>query len=288
MNKLGFILNPNAGINNAKLSEKVEKELLGRFSDYKFYTTQHENDGFEKACKLSNEGFDVIVAIGGDGTVNDVAKALVGSRSKLAIFPTGSGNGLARYLKIPSQLNLFLKKLNYANTKAIDVTYINGTPMFNIGGLGFDAVVSHEFQYLAKRGLSSYARCVLSNIRKYKPIEVCIEAGEIEFKGKVFMLSFASGSQFGNNFTINPKAKIDDGKIELCLMEPFPPIQQVRILYQMLTKTVHHSKFLKIIPVSNAKITTLNPEVYHIDGDPQPPESHLEIQVIKQGLNVVV
>ncbi len=223
--KILFIVNPKAGVT---IKSKFFISLLaGSYLNTEKYLpevkfTKYAGHATELARDAAGEGAAVIVAVGGDGTVNEVASALVNTEIAMGILPSGSGNGLAHHLKIPMNLIKALMVINKGHTQMIDTVDINGKLFTSIAGIGFDARVAEKFALSGVRGLASYMWIILKEFRSYKP-----KVYKFNIRGEVFvrealMISFANSNQFGFHSRIAPQACIDDGILDICVVTKMP------------------------------------------------------------------
>lgn len=285
--KILFIINPNSGVGKYK---KIENEL-GKFKEehsLNYSVRYTEYAGHAKLIAKEESGnFEVIVAVGGDGSINEVGQGLIGSKATMGIIPTGSGNGLARFLGIPININKAINTILLGNTRYIDAVRINQEYFFNVAGVGFDAHIGHLFGQLGTRGLMSYIKLVLREFFNYKPQVYNIIVDGIEHTKKAFVLSFANSSQYGNNAHISPLSKIDDGKIELCIIKPFKKIYSPLIGIALFVRRIHKFSFVEIISAQSIVLKNDKLLEYHIDGEPKTTENDLNLEVISKGLKVI-
>jgi YegS/Rv2252/BmrU family lipid kinase len=206
-----FIVNPNAGSKNkAKYTKLIQ--LIKSNDAHSIWETTEPLEAVDFAKKALEQGATRIIAVGGDGTINEVASVLVGKSIPLGIIPVGSGNGLARHLNIPLNYKKAFQKALVGATIKIDVGHINNRPFFCTAGVGFDAAVAHRFANSKGRGLVNYIKATIITLFKYKPILVSINNAHVE---NIFSLSIANANQFGNNAFISPFSNIQDGQLEL-------------------------------------------------------------------------
>jgi diacylglycerol kinase (ATP) len=258
-----FIINPNAGSKNkAKYTKLIH--LIKSNSAHTIWETTEPLEATQFAQKAIKIGATRIIAIGGDGTINEVASVLVGHSIPLGIIPVGSGNGLARHLNIPLNYKKAFKKALVGASIKIDVGYINHKPFFCTAGVGFDAAVAHRFANSQGRGLINYMRATIVTLFKYKPIEVRINNAPIE---KVFSLSIANANQFGNNAYISPFSNIQDGQLELVKIGILNKIQAGILAVRLFKKSIHHSKNVTLESFKETRIHYLNNAPIHIDGE---------------------
>jgi YegS/Rv2252/BmrU family lipid kinase len=283
-----FIINPiSGGKKKDGVPELIEKHLDSRA--YKPVIVF--SDGIAHARQIAKEAagkFDLIVAVGGDGTVNEVASAIVGTDTPLGILPFGSGNGLARFLQIPMNTEQAIKALTTGHIESIDTATLNGKPFFNMAGMGFDAHISEVFSHTKKRGFVSYIKSSIQEISTYKPQLYHIEIDGTLYEREAFMLSFANSSQYGNNAHISPHASVQDGLLDVCVIKQFPLWRFVEMGIRMITKTSDRTKYVEIIRGRNIIVKRQVPGPVHLDGEPQitGPENH--IAVLPNSLKVIV
>lgn len=287
-NKLLFIINPISGVGRQKIVENaILKNLdLNKF-EYQVEYTQYAGHATEIA-KNAISKYDIVVAVGGDGSVNETAKSLINSNVTLAIIPTGSGNGLARHLKIPLKIDDAINQINKFNVEQIDVLKINDEFSFNVSGIGFDALISHKFASFGKRGFWSYLKIVIKEFSKYKPVDYNLKFDEIDVTKTAFLLSLANSSQFGNNAWISPKSIINDGKFEIVILKKFSLIHAISLAVKLFRGTIHNSKYVETISVEKLEIKNQEKLFAHIDGDPFTFESDINISVLHKTLNILV
>jgi YegS/Rv2252/BmrU family lipid kinase len=288
--KVVLIVNPASGSGNShKIIERAEAIVEKNRFDGQFFYTTGPGDGKRQAKRALNEGTDIIVAVGGDGTINEVASQLIDKDVELAIVPTGSGNGLARHLGIPLTIDGALKVLNHSYAAKVDAAQFNGRPFFNVSGLGFDAYVGYIFATLKDRGLWNYVRASLRAFLRFKAFKTeIVSNGEVLFSGEAFMVSVANTSQFGNNVYINPLGRTYDGQIEIAVMLPFARWKAPLVVYRLFMKSIHKSPYVHVWSVEQAEISTEHPVKTHIDGEVAEQVSHASVKVLPGALRVLV
>ena len=216
-----------------------------------------------------------------------MGQALVNKDCMMGIIPTGSGNGLARHLGIPQQVNKALRLLNSLHAIKIDSCTANSQFFVNVSGIGYDGHISHCFSKEKKRGMKTYMKLILSewwsyNIKRYQ-IEI---DGTCVFDDEAVQISFANGTQFGNNVVISPQSKTDDGLIELCIVKPFQFYEIPFLLLALATNRFHLSKRMKIISCSEATILSKN-AMKHLDGEPKDLSDCLQLKVLPKSINII-
>ena len=287
-----FILNPNAGPSQrhdmpALIAQHLGSENAG---DYVVRPTTYAGHAIELARQAADEGFRVVVAVGGDGTINEVGSGLLGTSAAMGIIPQGSGNGLARHLKVPLSLPAALRRLLNPTFSRMDVGYLNGRPFFCTAGLGFDAHVSQHFAQAGSRGLLTYLRVTLREYRHFRPVAV-----RAELDGKVtvletdcYVLAFANASQYGNNAYIAPLADLRDGLLDVCLIDALPAVRALRVSLGLALGNLPANKMADYYQIRQAHITAAAPLGYHADGEYLGHATEFEVSVSPLALEVAV
>jgi len=246
--KAVFIVNPFSGLGHQKkIVQLLEKHLDSEKFDHQVSFTERPHHGTD-ICKNSvNNGADIIIAVGGDGSVNEIARPLAFTDIPLGIIPSGSGNGLARHLKIPTETIKAIKVLNNFSIKKIDTAEVNNRFFVSIAGVGFDAFVAKKFAEHKRRGFYTYAQIAIGEYFNYKPKTFTLRIDGKKVKRKALFISFANSDQFGYNTSISPHAKIDDGLIDICIMKKVPWWKTGFLAPLLFSKRIDKSKYLEII-----------------------------------------
>ncbi len=284
-----FIVNPiSGGLIKTFVPNLIDKYLDHEKFDAHIIYTEHGSHATELAERAVKTATDIIVAVGGDGTINEVAGVLESSGKIMGIIPCGSGNGLARTLGIPLNNGKAIAKINQLNTTHIDVGLLNDRKFFNMAGMGFDAHISALFAKSVKRGVWGYIKSTLKEIRSYKPQQYLLNLESQTLQVEAFMVSLANSSQYGNNAYISPTASVQDGFLDICIIKPFPfwafPILGVR----MFAKRTPGSKYLQIIKARDFGITRETDAPVHVDGEPLVMGKQLKITVKPLALQIIV
>ncbi len=288
--KLLVIINPIAGGGQKPyIKENIEKFLDKKRFEYNIIATSYPGHGYEFAVDAVRKNYDMVVAVGGDGLINEVARALVNSNTTMGIIPNGSGNGLARHLQIPLKPIKAVKMLNHYKTILMDTFIINDERLFcNMAGTGFDAIVAQKFAGSNKRGFITYLKIILKEFIKFRPRNYHLIVDDKEFFAEAAMISFANSSQFGNNAIIAPMASVKDGKLDICIMKKFRWYQAPYIGLMLLTGRLDKTNFIIYQQAADVKIKVPEGEPCHLDGDPFDLGSHLHIKLNKASLKVAV
>ena len=289
MKKIRFIINPKSGTGNkSKLPDMINKFIDREKLYSEVCITQSPGDGSELAKDAVEKEFDFVVAVGGDGSVNEVAKALTKCNTALGIIPTGSGNGLARHLGIPVDIIKAIKVINEGAIDTIDTLTVNERFCIGTIGIGFDAHIAHLFAKRLKRGYSTYVILVLTEFASFKEKRFSILVDGNLYERNCFLLTFANSSQFGNNAVIAPFANIKDGIIDISMMCRFPAIAAPALIYRLMNNTIHRSRFFDSLRGKNIVVKNQGSILGHIDGEPVIFNSDLEININPLSLKVIV
>jgi len=283
-----FIINPFSG---HKKRQKQVVELLKHNppDSYKIEYTHHAGHAIEIAKEAARKGVAFITAIGGDGTVNEVASGLVGSSSALGIIPTGSGNGFARSLGIPLNLKSAINVLFDEKTKKVDVGVVNDLYFFTTAGVGFDAVISEFFQQNHLRGFLPYFYYGLRTFFKYPYPPYRVIFNNEKFDICPLIITIANGREFGNGAIIAPMARYDDGYLELCILGRLNFIGGLSALAAMFSGRLEKKKFYTHRSGTNFSIASNEEPIhFHTDGEPHQSNGPLHISVMPRALSVLI
>ncbi len=281
--KLLFVINPiSGGIDKDDLCTQIEAFCARKGADCHFFYTTGEDDE-RQIWDLHNKiQPDAIVAVGGDGTVNLVGTMLIGKETPLGIIPLGSGNGLSKDLNIPQEFEDALEVLPDFHIRAIDTLEINGRPSLHLGDLGFNALIVKRFSEGDTRGPAAYAWHVAKEYVGYQPREYEVWTDTEHFRGNAFMVAIANANAFGSNAMINPVGILDDGLFEICILEEFPKLEGISILYQLFNGEINHSLRSRILQCRHATIWNPEGEFLQIDGEIIDSPEKVEV-IIKPG-----
>jgi YegS/Rv2252/BmrU family lipid kinase len=284
-----FIVNPiSGGQVKTFIPSFIDQHLDHHLYDAEIIFTEYAGHATQLAETAVSSNIDIVASVGGDGTINEVASALESSSKTMAIIPCGSGNGLARTLKIPLDNRKAIQKLNTAKTVKIDSGTFNERKFFNMAGIGFDAHISALFAQDKNRGFKGYIQSTFKEIAQYQPQDYEIMVDGKVYHEQAFMISIANSSQYGNNAHISPFASLNDGLLDVCVIKPFPVYKFPLLAYRMFAKLAHQSKYVKIYRGSNIKITRATEGPVHIDGEPLffPKEINIGVKPLSLSLMV--
>ncbi|MCQ2336704.1 MAG: diacylglycerol kinase family lipid kinase [Paludibacteraceae bacterium] len=289
MKKVWFIVNPVSGTSDRKVwVDKAVKKLEGIY-DITVVKTEYRGHGHKIASDAVKQGIDVVVAVGGDGTVNEIGSALVGSKTVLCIFPMGSGNGLAR------ELGLSVKSADKAietlrNGKVAEVDY--GTafdaPFFCTCGTGFDAEIARLFVTNKKRGFWQYLKLSVKTFFTFKPIDVTLTVDGNTLQRSVFLLNAANIKQFGFGAYIAPLASVQDSLLDVTIVPPVNLFSALRLTFGMFTHRLHKMKPIETFKCQSLEISLPADAPFHVDGDYIRQPSGTFTVKVNRGLKVLV
>lgn len=288
--KIAFIVNPISGTANKKAVLKYLEETFTpeRGYDAVFYKTQGAGDAYTAALKFRDENFHIVVAVGGDGTVNQVARGLVNCNTSLGIIPVGSGNGLARHLKLPRFYHGAVDVILGGKTQQIDAGKINDEVFFCTAGIGFEAVIGDRFNSAGSRGLITYLEQCAKEYVNYRREEYKISIPGYEFSTKAFLITFANSSQWGNNVFIAPGADISDGMIDMVVWKRALLANMPFLTAGLLMKTIQYSEYVDTFRCKEIIITRQNDSLIQFDGESRRMGRELHISVIHNAVKVLV
>ena len=289
--KIIFIINPISGHHNKNNFPKlVDKHIDKEQYEYNIVFTEYAGHATELAVKAIEEEYDYIAAVGGDGTINEVAKCLIGKRQILIIVPLGSGNGLARHLELPFKIERHINEvINKGKVYKIDTATMNDIPFISIAGIGFDALIADYFAKDENRGFITYAKLITEKYPNYKQKEYTLILDDnTTIECKPFFVTFANSSQFGYNAEISPKASVQDGLLDVCVFKK-PNILEVPIVATyFLAKQIDKSNFIDIYKAKKIQVIRKKDEVANIDGEAVPMSKDIIVEINPLSLNILL
>lgn len=288
--KLLVIINPISGVGKQRTIEKVlESHLDHSAYDYDISYTEYAHHSKEIAQEACFKGYDAIIAVGGDGSINDVVSGIVEAKSDVAlgVIPCGSGNGLARHLQIPLAPKKAVELINTFNVEKIDTISINDRVYVSIAGIGFDALVANEFNLIKTRGLQGYTEVIVKEYPFYAPQTYRITVDDKEIERKALFISFANSNQFGFNAVVAPTASLSDGLIDVCIVDPIPLVHLPIIAQLVYTRHFDLSQHVEIIKAKNVEVHNNDYGWVNIDGEAVKMGNNLKISVNSKNLNII-
>jgi diacylglycerol kinase (ATP) len=289
MKKILVIINLSAGTHNRIQLKELIYQYLGSSVEPDFVVLDSPGKDITSLVskKLLENAYSMVVVAGGDGTVNKAARALLHTSIPLGILPTGSGNGLAHHLGIPMNLKKAIETINAGNTMLIDACKVNDELFFCSAGVGFDAHIGNQFSNSVKRGFFSYFKLVVREYWKYTPETFSITTNQCTRTVDAFLITAANANQWGNNIQIAPGADIADGLINLIILKPFPWYSILSISFLLMSKKIHHSRFVETIQSNNLTISRKESGYIHFDGEPKLTNNKLQFEVLPLSLKVI-
>ncbi|MEP7264040.1 MAG: YegS/Rv2252/BmrU family lipid kinase [Bacteroidota bacterium] len=286
--ELLFIVNPIAGHRKGPLIKNlIDSSGLKEKFNVEFELTTHRGHATTLASEAVKQNKYCVVAVGGDGTVNEVGRALNGTDTSLAVIPAGSGNGLARHLKFPADPAKALQKILNGTVSKIDVLDINNRLSLNVSGFGFDGYVAWLFDKSGKRGLSGYTRIALKEYFRYKPVSFNITIDDKHIDRTAHMVVIANASQFGNAAIIAPLADLHDGLMDVIIVNRPPLHQMPGLFYRLFTGKLKTDNYTTMYQCRSLEVEASHPVHLHIDGEPSDPISKVKAVIQPSSLNVI-
>lgn len=288
MRNIAFIINPISGTQQKRRIPKLIDKLLDKNKwKWDIVFTEYKGHGTELAAQYAAMGFDAVVAVGGDGTVNEVASGLRDTQTALGILPIGSGNGFARHLGLPLRTPSAIELLNNCEAISCDYGMANDKPFFATCGVGFDAYIADEFQKAGTRGITTYVEKIVREVFTYSPERYQLRGEDIELDTNAFLITFANCNQWGNAAQIAPKASIQDGQMDIALISKMPMIVAPAFALRLFTKSVSDSFYINTLKTKEVVLTREGSTPFHIDGDPVEMPAEITIRIVEDGLRIL-
>ncbi len=284
------ILNPRAGIASRRALGAVEE---GRpfWPGLEVKVTEKAGDARDFAREAAAAGYELVLALGGDGTANEAASGVLGSETAFGLVPVGSGNGLARTLGIPLDPRRAVAALGTGNVRTMDVGYVNDRLFLNVAGTGFDAAVGAAFHARGKaggrRGIFTYLRLGVANLR-YQAESWSLAAGPESYQGRALVLAFMNGRQYGGGAVMAPRAKLDDGLLDIVVVEDAPRLEVLLNAPRLWTGGIERYKRVRSLRAARASLTGSGSLAHHRDGEPEEGAPRLDFRIEPRALKVLV
>jgi diacylglycerol kinase (ATP) len=287
--KVRFIINPISGIGKQKRIRKLidyNADLAGIDIDIAY--TEAAGHATELARAAAQAGYDAVIAVGGDGSINEVARGLVGTNTAIGIIPAGSGNGFAHFIGIPFRTSSAIKTIAKMKVKQVDTATINDEFFVSVAGVGFDAFVADKFSRSKKRGLIAYSRIIIREYMLFRPKRFKIYVNNRVLRKRAFMITFANSNQFGFNAKISPKASVTDGLIDVCVLHKPPVYLAVFVILFAFMGLTHLTPFLEVYKAKEVRMIQRKNFIAHIDGDQITLSKQLIVKVNPLSLKVII
>jgi YegS/Rv2252/BmrU family lipid kinase len=293
MKNIAFIINPISGSKDTQNAKRKLPKLIMQTLDQEQWLpnisfTEYAGHASELAYQYARMGFDAVVAVGGDGTINEVARGLRDTKTALGIIPMGSGNGFARHLNIPMRPNKAIEMLNHSEPISVDYGLANGKLFVSTCGTGFDAVIADHFAGSNKRGFTTYIQSVLKDVFSYEPQTYRLVGDGLDVTHTAFLITFANANQWGNNAIIAPKASMQDGLMDIMVMSKHAILGSASLALRLFAGSIDDSHFMDTLRAKEITLERENAAPFHIDGDPVEMEKDIHIRIVPDGLRVLV
>ena len=285
-----FIINPiSGGTKKGSIDEMLREHLDSDiFGEPEVAVSEYAGHAPLLAAQAIENEYTTVIIAGGDGTINEVGSKLAGTKVRLGIIPGGSGNGLARHLKIPLTPLGAIHNLNKNKVLAIDAGRVNNKYFFCTSGVGFDAWIGYLFSTSKKRGFWTYVTTTIKEFYRYRAEDYEIIIDNKSLKEKAFLVTVANAAQYGNEAVIAPAASVEDGKLDLCILSPFPLYRAAEIGMRLFNKSINKSVYLTTMQATEIIIKRKEAGVIHLDGEPLQTEEELHYSIIPSQLNILV
>ena len=288
MKNIAFIVNPISGTKAKNRVAKLIRELLDlqQFAPT-VVVTEYAGHATQLAQQFAMEDYYAVVAVGGDGTINEVASGLIGTATALGIVPNGSGNGFARHLDISTRMNRAIEMLNNSEVINVDYGLVNDQPFFSTCGVGFDAVVAQDFSD-STRGFKGYLQSIFKDFFQYKADTYQLKGEGIDITTTAFLVNFANAGQWGYDAYIAPKASVQDGWLDVAIVSEFPITAAAGLALSLFTKNIDEKLHMNTIRTKELTLTRASEGAMHIDGTPMVMPAELHVKIVEEGLKVLV
>ena len=289
--KILFIVNPISGHHDKSKFPSIVDELIDKDKfEYTIKLTERGGHAAELTKQAIKDQYDIIVAVGGDGTINEVATNMIGASQTFAIVPYGSGNGLARHLHLPLKPKKIITEVINKGVKAkIDTATMNGVPYISIAGVGFDAIIADFFAKDPNRGFKTYVKLVTEKYFKFKPEKYHLTLDDKEeIDCEPLFISFANSNQFGFNAAVSPHASLNDGLLDVCIFKKPSFIQVPWVAERLLTQKIDHTHFVDIHKASKIKVTREKEDIVNLDGEAVKMPKDFEVEILPLSLNILL
>ena len=286
--KILFVVNKFAGIGyQSDLERSIKTKCEKGSASCSIEFTQRKGHAIELAKEAHRHGFNQVIAVGGDGTINEVARGLIQSDTPMGIIPRGSGNGLARHLGISLSIPDAVDQIFESRILPMDVFRVNGKLSLNVSGIGFDGHITNLFGVKSTRGLLGYVMLTVQEFLKFKEFETEIVMNGEAITRNAFIIAIANSSQYGNNATIAPSASVCDGLLHINVVKRVP-LFRLDFIYSFFTGQLAKSSFCEFMEAPSLQIRTKIPMDYHVDGEPCGLSNSFDIQLVPRALQVLV
>ncbi len=286
-----FIVNPISGHHDKSKFPAIVESLIDKNKyDYTIAFTEYGGHAKELTANAIADGFDDIAAVGGDGTINEVATTMIGSEQTFTIVPYGSGNGLARHLHLPLRPDKIITEIINKGIKSkIDTAKVNDVPYISIAGVGFDALIADYFARDPNRGFRTYVKFITEEYPRFKESDYTLILDDNEtIDCKAMFIAFANSNQFGFNAKVSPHASLNDGLLDVCIFKKPNLLEVGFVAERLMTNRIDKTNFISIHKASKIKVIREKDEVVNIDGEAVMMDKDITVEVNKLSLNILL
>lgn len=286
--RIRFIINPFSGTSGKQSTPDLIKSLIDHSKfEYEIVTTEFAGHAIQLAKEAVKLNFDFVAAVGGDGSVNEVAQSLLYTNCTLIVIPGGSGNGFAMHLGLGRNIQRSIELINNGHIIEIDTCAVNNLFFINVSGLGFDARIAYKTKENNKRGFIPYLLTSLREARKFKPQALELHVDNQVIKGNYAAAVVANASMYGYHFTIAPQASMQDGIMDIMLIKEAPLYRYFLVIFRFLNRTLHKSKITETYKAKSISIITSEESYMHVDGEGYIAEKELNFKISPKSLKVL-
>lgn len=282
-----FLVNARSGVRRRHGIEALIRDACAHL-EHEIVACGRKEDLDEIVAKAERDGVDVVYAVGGDGTVHETAKRLIGRELALGVVPTGSGNGFARQLGLPMNLRASMQSCRGGRIVTIDTARVNGLPFLATMGVGFDAAIAEAFANAGTRGLRTYVRVGLREFRRFRAEEYEISVDGARRTRRAFVVAVANAAHYGNNARIAPPASLQDGVLDVVIVDDISILQAVALLPRLFRGTIDKSRHVTIVQGTHIEIRRPAPGPAQLDGEPVSLPERLSVEIVPRSLRVLV
>lgn len=287
--KIVFVFNPISGSHRLIPVIPIIERFVNRdLYDFSIVSTKYRGHATELASEYAAKKYDAVIAVGGDGTVNEVGCGLIGTDTALGIIPCGSGNGLARHLGISLDPFKAVKWFDKSIFTEIDYGMIEDHPFFCTCGVGFDAKVTDVFSKAGSRGILTYMESILKEIATYHNETYKLSFDNSSETFEAFFITCANADQWGNNAFIAPTASLKDGMLDVIAAHPFSVVDAPLIAFQLFNKLIDKNPNVSVRKCQGLTITRVSEGPAHYDGEPVVLGKEIHVKLIPEGLKVLI
>lgn len=281
-----FIINERSGKKRTFDVARVIRE--SRVFDAEVLGCGRKEDLDGMIDRAESDGFDVVYAVGGDGTVHETAKRLIGRKPALGIVPIGSGNGFARHIGLPLEPKASLESCRGGRVVTIDTAEVNGTPFLGVMGIGFDAVVADRFASSTVRGFETYVKEGLRAFAEFSAEDYVVTCDGAKETRRAFLIAIANASQYGNNARIAPLASLQDGLLDVVVIHDLNVLSAPILLARLFHGSLHHDSSVSMLQCAEVRITRPAAGPGHLDGEPVALPQELDVRIVPKSLRLLV